>query len=233
MIAESVNVSSVTDSIKNKYRVTINYEGDPAHGIAPGIRTIEVYAHGLTTSGNPVIRAYQPYGDTVTKVPSWKFFRLDRIKSWKPTYSLITKPAAGFNPNGDRSMSEVYTIANFSDASAKPNIRTPRTKPNIIGKLDNIDDILKTREKEKNTNKWNQRTISSPIIKPVKVVEPDIIGGTQNNQQNIPEPKVDGVESKDDVFKPDGELSQLEKIKDLNRRIDQSRKIDLSTIPKR
>lgn len=86
MLIESVSINSITDSIKNLYQVVINYEGDPDHGIAPGKRVIEVYAYGLTKSGNPVIRAYQPYGDTASTVPEWKFFRLDRIKSWSPTY---------------------------------------------------------------------------------------------------------------------------------------------------
>jgi len=149
ILNESVNTNSVTDAIKNRYRVTINYEGDPSHGVAPGIRTIEVYAYGLTKAGNPVIRAYQPYGDTVTKVPSWKFFRLDRVKSWKPTYSLVTKPAAGFNPNGDRTMSVVYEIANFSNTVNTTNT----TGPKIVGKLDNIGDILADRNKEKFRNK--------------------------------------------------------------------------------
>ena len=107
MLIESVSINSITDSIKNLYQVVINYEGDPAHGIAPGKRVIEVYAYGLTKSGNPVIRAYQPYGDTASTVPEWKFFRLDRIKSWSPTYKKIITPPDKFNPNGDRSMSVV------------------------------------------------------------------------------------------------------------------------------
>lgn len=69
-LTEGVSITSVSDAIKGRYRVTINYKGDPKHGIAPGLRTIETYVYGLTKAGNPCIRAYQPYGDTASKVPS-------------------------------------------------------------------------------------------------------------------------------------------------------------------
>ena len=64
-LAEAVaSVASVNDAIKGRYQVTINYKGDPKHGIAPGLRTIQIYVYGLTKVGNPCVRAYQPYGDT-------------------------------------------------------------------------------------------------------------------------------------------------------------------------
>ena len=62
-------------------------------------RIIEVYAYGLTKAGNPVIRAFQPYGDTSSRVPSWKFFRIDRIIYWKPTKQIFTKPASDYYKN--------------------------------------------------------------------------------------------------------------------------------------
>ena len=249
ILNESVSPNSVTDSIKNKYRVTINYEGDPAHGIAPGIRTIEIYAYGLTKAGNPVIRAYQPYGDTVSTVPSWKFFRLDRVKTWKPTYSLVTQPAPGFNPNGDKSMSEVYTIADFNQTPDITNATGPKQSPKKVGQLDNIEKILADREKEKQRNKEQGQIINrpqAPIQKP-EVKGPKINGSEENKSQEIPEPEVSGVKAEPEnvgpkqtpetpetpnTFKTKGE-EELDKIKDLNKRLDNARKIDLSTIPKR
>lgn len=251
ILKESVSVNSIEDSIKNRYRVVINYEGDPSHGIAPGIRTIEVYAYGLTKAGNPVIRAFQPYGDTASKVPNWKFFRIDRIKSWKPTYSLVTKPANGFNPDGDRSMSVVYSIANFSDDIDISNMTGPKQTPKVVGQLDNIEKILADREKDKKNRQQQMSKAMTAKPKPEKLnTEPQISGLTQNNGQTIEEPKINGIEDikkdsikpeviqnqnteKPNVFKPEGELSQLDKIKDLNRRLDQARKIDLSSIPKK
>lgn len=227
ILKESIDINSVTDSIKNKYRVTINYEGDPEHGIAPGLRTVEVYAYGLTKAGNPVIRAYQPYGDTVTTVPSWKFFRIDRIKSWKKTYSLVTKAAPGFNPNGDRSMSVVYTIADFNSTTDISNATGPK-EPKIVGKLDNIEKILADREKEKQRNAEYKKTITNKSSNYKTNTTQVVQNNTQDNNKN--NSNVNDSEGQNDVFKTDTEKDALAKIKDLNNRLDNARKIDLSKI---
>lgn len=239
LLTESVDVSMVSDAIKNRYRVVINYVGDPEHGIADGIRTIEVYAYGLTKAGNPVIRAYQPYGDTVTTTPNWKFFRLDRITSWKQTYSLIQRPAPKFNPDGDRSMSQVYLIADFSKPTGERNTNGPKQMPKVVGKIDNIDDINKSRELEKRSKTTQSRVISSPL-KPLVKKQPEVLAPEINNlpkgSDEIKEPEIKGVENikkGEETFKPEGEMSQLDKIKDLNKRLDNAKKIDLSSIPKR
>lgn len=106
--------SKVKDAINGKYQVIINYN---SHGqnVATGWRIIEVFAYGLTKAGNPVIRAYQPYGDTDSSIPAWKFFRLDRILSWKKTGRKFEEPRPMYNPNGDKSMSVVYMNAKFDD----------------------------------------------------------------------------------------------------------------------
>lgn len=253
ILKESISVNSITDSIEKRYRVAINYEGDPEHGIAPGLRTIEVYAYGLTKAGNPVIRAYQPYGDTASEVPNWKFFRLDRITSWKPTYSIVTRPAKGFNEHGDKSMSVVYSIANFSQTPDISNTTGPKQSPKIVGKLDNIESILADREKEKQRRKEQNKVISKftkPSISTNKINEPQIDGIENITPQKIKEPEIispdqesepmtgqkdlsSNEKPENDIFKPNGELNQLEKVKDLNRRIDQARKIDLDKIPKK
>jgi hypothetical protein len=238
ILKEAVSTNSITNSIENKYRVTINYEGDPSHGVAPGLRTIEVYAYGLTSAGNPVIRAYQPYGDTATKVPGWKFFRIDRIKSWKPTYSLVTTPAPGFNPSGDRSMSEVYSIADFTKKTNPGDETGPKQTYKPVGQLQDIDKILSDREKEIQRRKEQSKTISKPNQ---KIQEPEVNGVQQitkepenndaeNNQNIVPfgQPIINNNNS----FKTNGD-EELEKVKDLNRRLDNARKIDLNTIPKR
>lgn len=130
---ESVSVNDVTQSIDNHNRVIINYhsKGEDKN---TGARVIEVYAYGLTKAGNPVIRAFQPYGDTTSRVPSWKFFRLDRITAWKQTKQQFNRPAdfyykglGDFNPNGDETMSVVYKIAKFGDEMNIPN-SGPKTK---------------------------------------------------------------------------------------------------------
>ncbi|MDE5888647.1 MAG: hypothetical protein K2H20_01360, partial [Bacilli bacterium] len=87
-----------------------------------GARLIEVYAYGLTKAGNPCIRCFQPHGDTTTRVPNWKFMRLDRITTWKPTGQHFERSAdfyykniGDFNPDGDETMSVVYKIAKFGN----------------------------------------------------------------------------------------------------------------------
>lgn len=243
IINESASVDSITDAIKNKYQVVINYEGDPSHGIAPGKRVVEIYTYGLSKAGNPCFRAYQPYGDTVTEVPEWKLFRVDRVVSWEPTHKKILRPAPKFNPNGDGSMSQVFTIADFTQESI--DTATGKQKYNPVGKLDNIDQILKNREKDKLNRRDDSRAISR-FRKPIDrdAVEPEIdkseIDNTTDvnlNNTTIPEPEIDGVDdikddniedvNIDDTFKTTGD-EQLEKMKDLNKRMDTAPKIDLS-----
>lgn len=252
---ESVSTNSVTDAIKKRYRVTINYEGDPKHGVAPGMRTVEVYTYGLSKAGNPVIRAYQPYGDTASKVPDWKFFRLDRITSWQPTYALFNRPAPKFNPKGDKTMSVVYTIADFSKKPDSDNLTGPKQRYKPVGQLPNISKTLSDREKEKSNRKEQERTIATPRLNIKKPQEPKISGEEELKIQKMPEPEInisDKVMAEPQIQSQETETApveapkpedknkimtagdeQLEKIKDLNRRLDNARKIDLSRIPKK
>lgn len=119
LITESVSTDDIMDAIDNHKRVIINYHSK-GEDYNTGPRVVEVYAYGLTKAGNPVIRGFQPMGDTTTKVPSWKFFRIDRISGWKPTKQTFLRPASfyykglgEFNPDGDETMSVVYKIADF------------------------------------------------------------------------------------------------------------------------
>ena len=73
-IDESVDPQKVMDAIKKRYEAKITYAGDE-NGKGSGVRIIQPVAYGLSKAGNPVIRAFQPFGDTTTKVPHWKLFR--------------------------------------------------------------------------------------------------------------------------------------------------------------
>lgn len=121
IILESVARNEINDAIDNHYRVTVNYDSDE-ETTATGPRTIEVYAFGISKAGNLVIRVFQPFGDTKTRIPEWKLFRVDRITSWKPTgfkfYKAVNDRASSsgihsYNPSGDNSMSTVYNQAKF------------------------------------------------------------------------------------------------------------------------
>lgn len=139
-------VSNVNDAIDNLKQVEIRYNsgGEP---VATGRRIIYPVAYGVTKSGNPVIRAFEPYGDTKTKTPAWKFFRLDRIKQWRPLSKTFNgAKLEGFNENGDETMSIVYNIANISGRPKKINFPKIGNEP-----ITKYDVSPKEREKEIDT----------------------------------------------------------------------------------
>ena len=119
VLKEGVDVKSVNDAIDRTYEVLINYRGES--GEHTGQREIQPVAYGTTKAGFPAIRAFQPNGDTSSRVPSWKLFRLDRIESWEPQPENVFDEPPGFNqqvlgrfnPNGDESMSQVFKVASF------------------------------------------------------------------------------------------------------------------------
>lgn len=113
IITEDVQVGKINDAISRSYAVKINYRSETDN--ADGERIIQPVAYGLTKAGKPVIRAYQPLGDTKTSVPAWKFFLVSGIQSWKPMYKQVfhAPPADNFNPYGDKTMSVVYKVAKF------------------------------------------------------------------------------------------------------------------------
>lgn len=127
ILTEDVEPQKITDSIKKRYEVKINYYGKNEKG--SGVRLIQPVAYGVSKSGNPVIRAFQPFGDTKTRTPHWKLFRVDKITEWKPLRNRKFqepphsqwKSEGNFNPNGDKSMSNVYLVADFEGAKLRYN----------------------------------------------------------------------------------------------------------------
>lgn len=119
ILNEEAQISSVSNAIRKRYEAEIYYY-DPTDPKGSGKRIIQPVAYGLSKAGNMVLRAFQPYGDTKTKIPHWKLFRLDKIRNWKTLKNRIFKEPPGqfsaegeYNPNGDKSMSQVYLNANF------------------------------------------------------------------------------------------------------------------------
>lgn len=159
VLQESASVENVTRAMDNHSKVIINYhsKGEDKN---TGVRIIEPVAYGLTKSGNPVIRAYQPYGDTTSRTPSWKFFRLDRISYWEETgekFDSVPKFENGeLNMDGDNTMSVViktYRSTLDADATNGRNIG-PKTKEKVNMATTSGDDIVslgaKNLEKMKN-----------------------------------------------------------------------------------
>ena len=136
VLEEAATPQQVTDAIKKRYEVKIKYGDEKEKG--GGQRLIQPVAYGtMKGSGNPVIRAFQPFGDTKTKVPHWKMFRLDKIEDWKPLRNrhfddpskgqfakgkfMPTGAEGAYNPNGDKSMEQVFITADFEGAKERYN----------------------------------------------------------------------------------------------------------------
>ena len=136
LLKESASVENVVRAMDNHHKVIINYQTD-GRNEHTGSRIIEPVTYGLTKAGNPVVRAYQPFGDTTTNVPSWKFFRLDRITYWEETSADFGKipdyNIDELNKYGDKTMSVVIknylsTEKNSGDDSMNAG---PKTKEKI------------------------------------------------------------------------------------------------------
>ena len=216
LLKESVSVNDVEDAIDNHKRILINYHTN-GEDYNTGARVIEVYAYGLTKGGNPVIRAFQPYGDTTSKVPSWKFFRLDRISAWQPTEQTFSKPAdlyykglGDFNPNGDETMSVVYKIAQFGNEN---NIQP--TQDSEVSQPKTKQDVYKT-DTENRMERFRQQTQNQINIDDIK--KGDAF------KQLEPTTQQSGPKTKDDVYKTDSE-KELERTR---QQIQKKKKIDLS-----
>jgi hypothetical protein len=125
ILNEEVNIPYVSDAIKKKYEVELNYRADEDEK-GTGKRIIQPVALGHSRSGNLVLRAFQPYGDTKTKIPKWKLFRLDKIEEWKPMKKRRFRRPPGkqfnaegeYNPNGDGAMTDVLIQADFTGQEA-------------------------------------------------------------------------------------------------------------------
>lgn len=121
LITESVSTDDVNAAIEGKYNVNIlyrDYDDQP-----PSKRYIQVYNLSKTKAGNDCIRAFQIFGASKKgeKNGFWKIFRLDRIEGWFPTKVKWQKPVSDiepsvpkYNPNGDRSMSQVINKVNIN-----------------------------------------------------------------------------------------------------------------------
>jgi hypothetical protein len=124
LLNEGIDSESVLDAIQNKYYVRISYDDgkDDPRGVGDpkGSRLIQPMAIGTTKKGFPVVRAFQLNGNSRKGAPNWKFFRLDRIKTWRPMKNkrFAAPPDESFgvyNRVGDKSMGSFTDNAKFDD----------------------------------------------------------------------------------------------------------------------
>lgn len=122
IINENASSDEVLDAINNKYHVRINYDDgmEDNGGNSKGTRVIQPVALGTTKKGHPVVRAFQVNGNSRRGAPKWKFFRLDRIVSWRPMRNkkFFSPPNSSFgeyNRFGDKTMGTFIDNAKFGD----------------------------------------------------------------------------------------------------------------------
>ena len=119
LINEIASMDDLTRAIKNRRVLVIYYDGDDPGG--KGLREIEPVALGVSLAGNPVLRAWDREGAShraylnKKPLPSWRFFRLDKILSQKPTGEIYSIVRPNYNSNGDKSMSKVFITAKFGN----------------------------------------------------------------------------------------------------------------------
>lgn len=229
LLREAVDPSKIEQAIDTKKRVIINYEGDPEHGIAPGTRYIDVYSYILTTAGNAAIRAYQPMGDTASDIPSWKLFRLDRIKSWRETPYINKIPAQGFNRTGDKRAKQIFKIADYNKYSTngiKYTKQAPMNAPELF-KTDTERGLEKLQQQLQNPNKINidlnkkkeepnpSNISNTNITEPIQpeIIEPNV-PITPEKKPN--EPELYKTETEKNMDKLRKQLENPKNIKDLN-----------------
>ena len=183
LISESISINSINDAISGMHPVWITYDDEKGGG-GKARRLIYPVAYGLTSKGNPVIRAFQPQGSSKRglttppnnrEYPKWKYFRVDRIKLWRMIQSqtFTDKGMEGFNENGDDSMSIVYTIAPIGNAKLiskkKPEIGyKPITKQDVENIPSENEKPEETDQYKEQPKKYNASQIINNILNRIK-----------------------------------------------------------------
>lgn len=148
LLYENVSTSEINNAIDSHNWVVINYDGtDNTH---TDKRMIQPVAYGMSTAGNAVIRAFENFGDTKTVVPRWKYFRIDRISSWRNTGKVFDEPQPLFNPHGDKTMAIVNNIAKFGDEQLQTPVSSPKKKSDEIYHTDTEKGLTKLRKQLEN-----------------------------------------------------------------------------------
>jgi predicted DNA-binding transcriptional regulator YafY len=117
LILEVASRDQIYNAIRDRRVCVIYYEGDEPGG--RGLRVIEPVAFGLSKKGNAVLRAWDREGAShraylgKKPLPSWRFFRVDKINFIRPTQETFDTPRPNYNPNGDKSMERMFINAVF------------------------------------------------------------------------------------------------------------------------
>lgn len=195
ILNEGVSNDDINNAINNHKYVVVRYDGtDGTHNLE---RMIQPVAYGCTVAGNPVIRAFERFGDTKTFVPAWKYLRVDRISDWRETDKTFSEPPAMFNPIDDKSMSVVYNIAKFDDDNGMTS--APTSGPKM--KSSEKPSIFRT-DTETNLEKLRKQLENPLTISDFKTN--NAFNGVDNNKQTSgPKRKEDMKKGTDSVYTDD------------------------------
>jgi predicted DNA-binding transcriptional regulator YafY len=117
LLVEIASMETVLDCVRNRKKCIIYYDGDEPGG--RGLREIEPVALGYSKADNLVVRGWEDNGAShrgylkTRPMPGWRFFRLDKILSIKPTGEIFNQAKPNFNPSGDKSMKSVILVSKF------------------------------------------------------------------------------------------------------------------------
>ena len=115
VLTEAVSFDDLQKAIKSLDVITITYDGDEPGGKC--YRTVYPVCLGRSKSGNLVLRAYDIEGAShraslgLKPLPSWRMFRVDKTFTFNRTGEKFNELPADYNPNGDKSMTQVYINA--------------------------------------------------------------------------------------------------------------------------
>lgn len=143
LLTETANRNQIIDAVKTKNVVTIYYAGD--HIVNKGYRDVEIFCYGYSRWGHDCIRAWQTDGvtdtpggkpaDPLTRMPGWRMFRVDRIKSLQPTDEYFTIERPKFNPE-DKDMNKIYIAADFNNTEPEADFNNPEVNTDAIPDTD-------------------------------------------------------------------------------------------------
>ena len=89
----------ICDAIKNLYLIRFYYNG--------GFRDVEPHCYGITTAGNPGLRAFQVSGFSESGKLGWKMFDLSKASSIIILDDTFLEPRAGYKRN-DKGMTKIF-----------------------------------------------------------------------------------------------------------------------------
>lgn len=177
ILKEDAQIDRISGAVTGMHPVMLKYS-DGQGGGGENKRLIYPVAYGISTAGNPVIRAFQKQGSTKTSSPSWKLFRLDRVKSLRVITSRTFNPEelVGFRRDGDEQMTTLYCISPIGNAKSGEYSgsyvklkTTPITKDDINAeKGQHTASVVQSRESDKE--------------KSAEDIVNDIVNNIDNNQ---------------------------------------------------